>query len=139
MKNWTKFGQGALFFSALAFLFVGLLNFKSALPYNGLENNLLAANWGESLVVFLTILFGLGWSFEGLFENLVLTRGRKTAMLALLPFDGLLLILVLIGLSSPSDLLHYAISTGMPIFVSGYFFRFSIARPDAVAKLQEHN
>jgi len=137
MKNQANFVAAAQFVGALSFLFSGLLNFKSALSFDGLENNFLADNWGTPLIVFLTIIFGLGWWFEGVIENLVLSKGRKITLLALLVLFS---VFVSLGFGSliltPRGFLQSAMSASGYILMSGFFFRFSVIRSEVIAKLQ---
>ena len=137
MKNQSNIVAAAQFVVAMSFLFNGLLHFKSALSFDGLENNFLADNWGTPLIVFLTIIFGLGWWFEGVNENLVLSKGRKIAILA---FLVILLVFVSLGFGSliltPRGFLQSALNANGYILMSGFFFRFSVIRSEVITKLQ---
>jgi hypothetical protein len=140
MKSQIKFVLALQFFIASIFLFGGLLNFKNALTYTGLENNSLADNWGTSLVIFLSLIFGLGWWFENWIEYFISTNGRKMAILA---FIGIGLAFTLIGLSSfmltISDFFRISMRAIGYILISGFFFRFSAINPEVFAKLREGN
>jgi hypothetical protein len=137
MKNQAKFVASIQVFIALCFLFISLLNFASALSFDGLKNDFIADNWGIPLVIFLTASFGLGWWLENVIENITLSKGRKTATLAL---SVILLAFASIVFGSlvfiPHGFLRSAISATGYILISGFFFRFSVARPEAVDKLQ---
>ena len=137
MKNQSRFVSVGQFFLASVCLFISLLDFESALFSDGLENNFLADNRGIPLVILLTIIFGLGWWFESFIEHLVLSKGRKIAVLAIF---GLIFVFVALGFGSlvfpPLGFLRNAMSASGYILMSGFFFRFSVARPEIIAKLQ---
>src|SRR5687767_5186048 len=97
MKITLKFALVLQFFVASVLLFISLLNFKTALAYDVIQNDFLADNWGTPLVIFLIVIFGLGWWFENWIEYLITTNGRKMAILACI---GIGLVFTLIGLSS---------------------------------------
>jgi len=118
-------------FIASAFLFCGLASFYIALCDDDL---------GPPLVIFpLTVLFVLGWLFERVVENLLLSKGRKTATLA---YIGLVLVFALIAFGSLAfahGFLSYTMNASAYFLMSGYHFHFSAARPEVIAKLQERN
>ncbi len=137
MKNQNKFVSSAQFFAASVFLFAALLSFLTATDYRGPENNFLADNWGPALVIFLVLGFALGWWVEGLIEHILMHIGRGTALFAALIF---LLVFSSVGLGSilSSGFTRYALGACGYIFGSGFFYRFSITRPEVVVKLRSH-
>jgi hypothetical protein len=140
MINQAKFVAAVQFFVASGFLFGGLLNLKSALSFDGMKNNFLADNWGTPLIFFLAIIFGAGWWFEATFENIVLSKGRKIAIIA---FLGIFLIFVLLEFSALTfasrGFLQSAMDASGKILMSGFFFRFSVASNEVITKLQTNS
>jgi len=109
--------------------------------YSGSENNFLAENWGGPLIILLTILFGGGWWFEGFVERLLLAKGRKNAILAIM---GIVLVFVFLILGSliftPAlSFIRRAMWACGCILLSGFLFRFSVIHPDVKAKLKVHS
>jgi len=140
MNNQFKFASTTQIFLAMIFLFGGLLDFKRALSYDGLENNFLADNWGMPLAIFLTLIFGLGWWFESSVENLVLSKGRTIAILAM---AGIILLFILFEFGSlalsTNSFFEISIQSSGKILMAGFFFHLSNIHPDLIAKLQTHN
>lgn len=124
--------------SSLGFFFLGLSGYGFALPYIARENSFWAANFVAPLL--LTAVFGLGWWFESLYEGLILSRGRKLARRA---YFGLALVSLIIVLGSfvlmPSSFIQFAIGGSVFILWSSFLLRFSVARPEVIAKLWESN
>ncbi len=135
MKNQNKFLSSTQFFIASVSLFVALLSFLIAAGFNGPENNFLADNWGPALVIFLVLTFALGWWTEGLIEHILMNISRGTAVFVVLVF---LLVFSSVGLSSIlfSGFTSHALRACGFILVSGFFYRFSIMRPELAGKLR---
>lgn len=128
----------SLFFMGLLFLSNGLSSLRSALLFDGLESYVVAVNWGTPLVFFLSIIFGIGWWSEAVFENLVLYKGRKIAIIALLV---IYLITASVAFGStviiPLSFLQYAITASWYFLMSGFLIRFSVMSPDVITKLRK--
>ena len=139
MKNISGLTSAAQFFVAITFLFIGLLNFTSALSYDGLENNFLADNWAIPLAFLLAFIFGLGWLVESLVEQLLLSKGRNIALSAFFSFFMVFMFLVGVPLFTPFDFSRFAVSVSGYILMSGFYLRFSMMRPEVLAKLRKRN
>ena len=135
MKNQNKFISSTQFIFASCMLFSGLLSFVGALKYRGLENNFLADNWEMPLVVFLIFAFAIGWWGEAFIEHLIINFGRNMwlSSLILILLYGLIM---LYSFSFPLGFFRYALSTCGYTLVSGFFYRFSVIRPEVMDKLR---
>ncbi len=129
------------FFASLVLFFYGLLNFRNAFSNAGTENNVVAYNWGTPLVVLPAIVFGLGWWFEGFVEQLVLSKGRKTAIVVLCCFFLLFASLVLGTdlIFTRLEFLQSVMGTNGYFLMCGFVLRFSVAKPEVIAELRERN
>jgi NhaP-type Na+/H+ or K+/H+ antiporter len=129
-----KFKPATQLFMASGLLFSGLVNFEIALSHDDSGTPLFIL-----FILSLTVLFVLGWLFERVVENLLLSKGRKAATFA---FIGLVLVFALTvfgSLAFADGFLSYAMCASAYLLMSGYYFHFSAAHPEVVAKLQEHN
>jgi hypothetical protein len=115
--------------------FSALLSFVTALSYRGLENNFLADNWEVPLIVFLILAFALGWGAEGFVERILMNSGRQ---MALFVFVILLLFFGLIELGSflSAEFTRYALGACGYILFSGFFYRFSVMRPEVMTRFR---
>lgn len=130
------------FFVALLYFGVGMLLFWRILSFDiGLENNFLASNGRTTLIVFITVMFGLGWWFENFIENLTISKGWNTTTFT--NINALLMTIpayfnLLLTAKSVSHLQFIAVGS-VYIFMCGYFFRFSSLRPETIARLKVRN
>jgi hypothetical protein len=135
MTNQNKFASLVSFFLGSIGFFNSLLAFMSALKYRGLENNFLADNWEVPLTIFLVFVFALGWWSEVFIEYLIKKSGRKM----LFSFLIILFLYSLIMLPSflfPLGFFRLALSACGYVLLSGFFYKFSLLRPEVVAKLR---
>ncbi len=141
MKNQSRFASTDQFGQGLVFLLLALFQLGSAMRYTGSENNFLSENWGNPLIILLTLLFGTGWWFEGFVEYLLVSRGRKNAILAILGMASVSVFLLLGSvIFAPSrSFIQPAMWASGCILISGFLFHFSVIRPEIKAKLKARN
>jgi hypothetical protein len=139
MKNFVGVQSAVQFFLAVILLFLGLLNFNSALTLNGTENRFTVSNWGVALAVSLAFLFGVGWWVESFVEHLLLSKTRRIAIVISISFFLIFLSLVLSPLLTPFSFTRFAINASGWILMCGFYLRFSMIRPEVLAKLRQHN
>jgi hypothetical protein len=127
------------FFVGLLFFVNGMLNLGHVLSFVGLENNFLASNGRTIPIVFIALIFGLGWWFENFTENLAISKGWNINTI-IFPTNLLVIILVVSELVFTADsFLHSITLTSGFMFICGYFFRFSALRSETIARLQVRN
>jgi len=135
MRNQAKFQSSVQFLVASCIFFMALLSLAMALSYRGRENNFLADNWEVPLVICFILAFVFGWWAESFLEQILMNRGRQ---IALFVFVILLLVFGLIELASflSAGFVRHALGACGYILVSGFFYRFSVMRPEVIVKFK---
>jgi len=137
MEIQTRLAAFSRHFIALVFLFISLTNFQMALSFDGVENNYIAENSGMSLIISLTVIFGVGWGVEKIIETLLVSKGRKIAILGMLIVLFVFILIEFISLwLLPRGFVQSAMSSNGYMFMSGFLFRFSVAQPKVIDELQ---
>lgn len=122
------------FITSLFTLAGGLISLLSALSYSDRE---FMNGWEILLAFLLPMAFGLGWWYESRTEQILQSKGRQGAMIALF---GFILIFVLLSIVVPLTLVpsvfwQRAMSASGFFLGSGYIMRLSVANPETADKL----
>jgi hypothetical protein len=134
MIFYGKFRPATQLFMASGLLFCGLVYFEIALSHDDSGTPLFIL-----CILSLTVLFVLGWLFERVVENLLLSKGRKAATLAFIGFVLVFALTAFGSLAFEDGFLSSAMCASAYLLMSGYYFHFSAAHPEVIAKLQEHS
>jgi hypothetical protein len=133
-----KFSSGIIFLTGLVILFTALLLFANALSFPRVESRQLVEENKFTLILSLTLFFGLGWLWSSLAEYLAKRSYRKSAVFILVA-PNLIFLIYPFTTQFTLSFWNFAIYACGTIFFSSQLLRFSVIHLDELAKLWERN
>jgi hypothetical protein len=127
-----KFSSGITFLTGLVFLLTALLLFANAIAAPRVESRQLVEESKFTLILSLTLLFGLGWLWSSLAEYLAKRSYLKSAIfISVAP--ALISLIYLFTTQFALSFWNLAIYACGTIFFSSQLLRFSVIHLDELA------